>query len=288
MTGFADAEAAYEKAGAVILPVPYDLSLSYRPGARLGPQAILAASVEVELFDDELGLTPAEVGLHTAAPVPWVAGDAGASHDLIQEAADEHLSAGKWVLALGGDHSITYPLVLAHREHHREFSVLQIDAHTDLYPEWQGSERSHATPMYRLHRAGLKVVGVGQRAIAAEDRELIGREGIKVFPMHAIREQAGWMDQVIAALGPRVYVTFDFDALDPSIMPATGTPLPGGFDWWTATRLLDKVFAAREVVGMDLVELSPVPGHFPAEMLAAQLAYRALGLRLRALRSRGH
>lgn len=286
MTPFADAEAAYEKARAVILPVPYDLSLSFRPGARLGPGAILAASVEVELYDDELGLTPAEIGIHTAAAVPWVAGDAIASHDRIRQTAGQHLTAGKWILALGGDHSITWPLVEAHREHHREFAVLHIDAHTDLYPEWQGSDRSHATVIYQLHRAGVKVVSVGQRAIAAEDRALIDREKIEVFPMHAIHDQAGWMERVIAALGPRVYVTFDFDVLDPSIMPATGTPLPGGFDWWTATRFLAKVFAAREVVGMDLVELSPVPGHFPAEMLAAQLAYRALGLKLRGRRSR--
>ncbi|RTH38217.1 agmatinase [Thermus scotoductus] len=275
---FGERDTPYEEARVVVLPVPYDLSLSFLPGARRGPEAILLASRELEPFLLELGVTPEEVGIHAAEPVPWVAGSAEESHALIREAALGHLRAGKFVVSLGGDHSITHPLVQAHREALGEFSLLQIDAHADLYPEWQGSVYSHASPFYRLVREGFSLVQVGIRAMDQDSLAWARGKGVALFPAHRLHREGLPIREILEALGERVYISLDFDALDPSIMPSVGTPLPGGLTYRQVVDLLEAVFREKEVVGMDFVELSPT-GQFHAEMTAAQLVYHAIGLK---------
>ncbi|RTI12096.1 agmatinase [Thermus scotoductus] len=275
---FGERDTPYEEARVVVLPVPYDLSLSFLPGARRGPEAILLASRELEPFLLELGVTPEEVGIHAAEPVPWVAGSAEESHALIREAALGHLRAGKFVVSLGGDHSITHPLVQAHREALGEFSLLQIDAHADLYPEWQGSVYSHASPFYRLVREGFSLVQVGIRAMDQDSLAWARKKGVALFPAHRLHREGLPIREILEALGERVYISLDFDALDPSIMPSVGTPLPGGLTYRQVVDLLSAVFQEKEVVGMDFVELSPT-GQFHAEMTAAQLVYHAIGLK---------
>lgn len=275
---FGEREASYEEARVVVLPVPYDLSLSFLPGARRGPEAILLASRELEPFLLELEVAPEEVGIHAAEPVPWVAGSAEASHALIREAALTHLRAGKFVVALGGDHSITHPLVQAHREVLGEFSLLQIDAHADLYPMWQGSVYSHASPFYRLVQEGFSLVQVGIRAIDQDSLAFAKEKGVALFPAHRLHREGLPLKEILGALGERVYISLDFDALDPSLMPSVGTPLPGGLSYRQVVDLLAAVFAEKEVVGMDFVELSP-SGQFHAEMTATQLVYHAIGLK---------
>ncbi len=275
---FGERDTPYEEARVVVLPVPYDLSLSFLPGARRGPEAILLASRELEPFLLELGVTPEEVGIHAAEPVPWVAGSAEESHALIREAALGHLRAGKFVVSLGGDHSITHPLVQAHREALGEFSLLQIDAHADLYPEWQGSVYSHASPFYRLVREGFSLVQVGIRAIDQDSLAWARGKGVALFPAHRLHREGLPIREILEALGERVYISLDFDALDPSVMPSVGTPLPGGLSYRQVVDLLSAVFQEKEVVGMDFVELSPT-GQFHAEMTAAQLVYHAIGLK---------
>ena len=275
---FGERDTPYEEARVVVLPVPYDLSLSFLPGARRGPEAILLASRELEPFLLELGVTPEEVGIHAAEPVPWVAGSAEESHALIQAAALTHLRAGKFVVSLGGDHSITHPLVQAHREALGEFSLLQIDAHADLYPEWQGSVYSHASPFYRLVREGFSLVQVGIRAIDQDSLAWARGKGVALFPAHRLHREGLPIREILEALGERVYISLDFDALDPSVMPSVGTPLPGGLSYRQVVDLLSAVFQEKEVVGMDFVELSPT-GQFHAEMTAAQLVYHAIGLK---------
>lgn len=275
---FGERDTPYEEARVVVLPVPYDLSLSFLPGARRGPEAILLASRELEPFLLELGVTPEEVGIHAAEPVPWVAGSAEESHALIREAALGHLRAGKFVVSLGGDHSITHPLVQAHREALGEFSLLQIDAHADLYPEWQGSVYSHASPFYRLVREGFSLVQVGIRAIDQDSLAWARGKGVALFPAHRLHREGLPIREILEALGERVYISLDFDALDPSVMPSVGTPLPGGLTYRQVVDLLEAVFREKEVVGMDFVELSPT-GQFHAEMTAAQLVYHAIGLK---------
>ncbi|RTG98986.1 agmatinase [Thermus scotoductus] len=275
---FGERDTPYEEARVVVLPVPYDLSLSFLPGARRGPEAILLASRELEPFLLELGVTPEEVGIHAAEPVPWVAGSAEESHALIREAALGHLRAGKFVVSLGGDHSITHPLVQAHREALGEFSLLQIDAHADLYPEWQGSVYSHASPFYRLVREGFSLVQVGIRAMDQDSLAWARKKGVALFPAHRLHREGLPIREILEALGERVYISLDFDALDPSVMPSVGTPLPGGLTYRQVVDLLEVVFREKEVVGMDFVELSPT-GQFHAEMTAAQLVYHAIGLK---------
>ena len=266
----------------VVLPVPYDLSLSWLPGARRGPEAILKASPELELFDLELGLDPSRAGIFTAPPVSIVAGDAERSHQKIEEAARAYLDKGKFLVSLGGDHSITLPLVRAHRERLGDFAVLHVDAHDDLYDTWQGSRLSHAAVMRRVAELGVPIVQVGQRAYAEDSLAFAKAQGIPVFPAHRIRREGLPIQEILAALPDRVYISFDFDALDPSEMPAVGTPLPGGLSFTEASDLLAAVFREKEVVGIDFVELSPIPGLFFPEMTAASLVYRAIGLKAEA------
>ncbi len=266
----------------VVLPVPYDLSLSWLPGARKGPEAILRASPELELFDLELGVDPSRVGIYTAPPVPIVAGDAAASHRKIEEAARSYLEKGKFLVALGGDHSVTLPLVRAHRAVFGDFAVLHLDAHDDLYDTWQESGLSHASVMRRVAELGLGVVQVGQRAYAEDSLRFAREAGIPVFPAHAIHRRGMPTRAILAALPERVYLSFDFDVLDPGEMPAVGTPLPGGLSYRQVVELLEAVFSEKEVIGADFVELSPVPGLFYPEMTAASLVYRAIGLKARA------
>ena len=251
---FGEKDAPYEEARVVVLPVPYDLSLSFLPGARRGPEAILLASRELEPFLLELGAAPEEVGIHAAEPVPWVAGMAEESH------------------------SVTHPLVQAHREALGEFSLLHVDAHADLYPEWQGSVYSHASPFYRLLTEGFPLVQVGIRAMDRDSLRLARKRGVALFPAHRIHREGLPLDEILEALGKRVYISLDFDALDPSLMPSVGTPLPGGLSYRQVVDLLEAVFREKEVVGMDFVELSP-NGQFHAEMTAAQLVYHAIGLK---------
>jgi len=279
MLAFGESNGNATRSPVVVLPVPYDLSLSLLPGARNGPEAILGASAELEPYDFELGLNAQEIGIHTADPVPWVSGDAAASHELIEEAATEYLEAGKFVVALGGDHSISLPLIRAHLRRGSGFGVLHVDAHDDLYDEWQGSRLSHASVMRRIHELGLPLVQVGQRAVARDSHAYIKEHGIPCFSASEIRRRGLPVDDILRALPDRVYLSFDFDALDPSEMPAVGTPLAGGLGFGQALELLEGVFREKDVVGADFVELSPIAGLFYPQMTAAQLIYRAIGLK---------
>jgi agmatinase len=269
----------------VVLPVPYDLGLSWMPGARLGPRAILEASQEVERFNYDTFCAPADAGIATA-PAFGARGEESASYESrIQTAARQYLEADKFILSLGGDHSITFPLVCAHHAHfaaqNLPIGIMHLDAHTDLWPTYQGTSASHATPMYRLANMGIPIVSAGLRVLTPEDFERARTLPVKLLPMYNLRRR-GMMAQIEAALErlpQHVYLSLDLDALDPSEMPAVGTPMPGGFRFDELLEVLELLFSKKTVVGADLVEFSPAPGlHFP-QMTAAQLAYDLLGLK---------
>ena len=264
---FGEKNVAWSEARIVVLPVPYDLSLSFRPGARLGPETIIQASAELEPYLFELGVSPEDYGIYVAPAVPWVAGDAAA-------AAQYHLAAGKWVLALGGDHSVSYPLIKAHQN--SELAVLQLDAHGDLYPGYQDSIYSHAAPMYRLIQDGFRLVQAGQRVLSRAEQDLIRAKEVPFFSARSLHQHFD-PERIVATLPEQVYITLDLDVLDPSQMPSVGTPLPGGLSYLQIMAILNAVFSARQVVGMDIVEFSP-SGDFHAAMTAAQIAYEAMGL----------
>ena len=263
-----------------ILPVPYDLTTSYQPGARRGPIAILEASTHLETYDEELGReTWEEIGIETLpAVVPDTSGPAG-TVDRVEAVAREIVKGGRFLVSLGGEHSITAPLVRAVRTAHPRLGVLQLDAHADLRDEFEGSPLNHACVMHRVLDDGVPLAQVGIRSLTGEERTLIRDRGIcTVFAPEAVGTPvAEWIGRVLAALPEEVYVTVDLDVFDPAIMPATGTPEPGGLDWYRALAVLREVARTRRIVGFDVVELSPIPGNVAPDFLAAKLVYRLLG-----------
>ncbi|HEY8468724.1 MAG TPA: agmatinase [Longimicrobiales bacterium] len=283
--GLDEAASDFARARFVILPVPYEATTSFGGGARNGPAAILEASRYIELYDHELDAEPYTAGVATlpaleltgAGPAEAVA-ELRAVYDRLVDAA-----AGKLVIVLGGEHSITSAPVLAWadrlqgRGSGRALTVLQIDAHTDLRPEYEGSPYSHASVMHRVHER-VNIVAVGIRAMTKEERELVrASDHIHVFFADDLQDGTAWIDDVLAKLGDHVYITFDVDGLDPSLVPATGTPEPGGLGWYPALALLRRVFRERNVVGCDVVELAPIPGQPASDFLVAKLIYKMIG-----------
>ena len=270
-----------ERARTVILPVPYERTTTYGKGTSRGPAALLAASGQVELFDEELGLDPMDGGVATLPPAT-----ADAMPDALAERLEPvvraHLAAGRVVGALGGEHSVSLGPIRAAARAHLGLGVLQIDAHPDLRDAYEGTRYGHGCVMRRVldDRSVGALVQVGLRAVSPEDAEA-QRADRRVRPFHAFdlarRDRADWVAAVVEALPREVYLTFDVDGLDPSIVPGTGTPEPGGLGWWDAMALLREVAARRRVVAFDVVELLPQRDAPLSEFAAARLVMKILG-----------
>ena len=283
--GLPDDQVEFDAAGVVILPVPYEATVSYMGGTRFGPRALLHASRFVELYDHELDTDPHTIGIHTLPSLMLSgAGPAKALREL-RRAFDALLDTGKFVIMLGGEHSVSGPPILAHaaRGGERRLSVLQLDAHADLRDEYEGTPLSHACVMHRVHEH-VRLVQVGIRSLTRDERALIRRTRITTIFGHEL-DDATWMDRALAALGRDVYITIDVDFFDPALMPSTGTPEPGGATWNPTIQFLDRVFRERNVVGADVVELAPLPGIVAPDFLAAKLVYKLIGFRARAAAS---
>ena len=275
--GVPAAESVFEDCPVVVLPVPYEATVSYGTGTRFGPRALIHASRFLELYDHELDSEPHKVGIHTLPEL--VLPDSGPEVALgeLRNAVDLLLDAGKFVTMLGGEHSISGPAILAHADRmpEGELSVLQLDAHTDLRAEYEGTPFSHACAMHMVHDR-VRLVPVGVRSMTSEERGLVRKTGIPVIFGHELGS-SGWIDRAINALGDSVYVTIDIDYFDPSLVPSTGAPEPGGGSWYSTLRLLERVFEEKNVVGCDVVELAPTPGITAPDVLAAKLVYKLIG-----------
>jgi agmatinase len=280
--GLPEEHCGYDAAGVVILPVPYEATVSYMGGTRFGPRGLLHASRFVELYDEELDAEPYAIGVHTLPELMLTGAGPDKAMRELRRAFDALLGSGKFVIMLGGEHSVSGPPILAHADRlgRRKLSVLQLDAHADLRTEYEGTPYSHACVMHTVHERA-KLVQVGIRSLTAEERALQRKRRMTVVFGHEL-DQPDWEDRVISALGPDVYLTIDVDYFDPSIMPATGTPEPGGGAWQPTIRLLDRVFRERNVVGADVVELAPLPGVVAPDFLAAKLVYKLIGFHARA------
>jgi agmatinase len=277
-------KAGWEEAGVVILPVPYESTVSYQGGTRGGPRAIIEASRYLELYDQELDAEPGtEVGVCTLPALHLTSAGPEAAIAELRSAMDDILDAAgdRLVIGLGGEHSITSAPVLAHaarlKREGRRLSVLQFDAHSDLRLEYEGSPYSHAAVMARCMDK-VDITAVGIRALTSEERRLIReRDSITTIFAEEMWADRDWIQRALDSLGEDVFITFDVDYFDPSIIPATGTPEPGGPGWYPTLELLRRVFAERNVVGADVVELAPMPGNAAPDFAIAKLVYKMVG-----------
>ncbi|MCY2950561.1 MAG: agmatinase [Planctomycetota bacterium] len=256
----------------VIVPVPYDGTSTWVKGADKGPGAILKASANLELYDIETDSQVYLSGIFTDEPV---AGDLDPAEmvDSVRRRVQGHLANGKFVVVVGGEHSVSVGAVRAHADRYPGLSVLQLDAHSDLRDEYEGSKFNHACVMARV-RELCPIVQVGIRSMDISEKPSIVED--RVFFAEEIHGSLTWIDKVVAKLTEQVYLTIDLDVFDPSIMPATGTPEPGGLMWYDVLALLRAVCRRKTVVGFDVVEMCPVEGSWAPEFLAAKLIYKIL------------
>lgn len=258
---------------AVVVPVPYDGTSTWRKGADQGPAALLEASAHVELYDIETNTEPYRRGIVTRPPLE-LPPDPEAMAELVERTVDEILASEQLPVLLGGEHSVTIGAVRAAARRYPGLSVLQIDAHGDLRDSYEGSTHNHACVMARA-REVASIVQVGVRSIDRSELESV--EPGRVFWAHEIQGvDSAWQDRVIEKLTEHVYVTIDLDAFDPALVPATGTPEPGGLDWYQVTGLVAKVARHRRLVGFDVVELLPQAGSHASDFVAAKLVHRVL------------
>ena len=266
---------SFDDSRVVILPVPVDRTTSYGGGTRNGPHEILQASSHMELWDEEVGADVHGVGLFTLPEMELPFGELEPLMAEIQRIAAEVLAHDKFLVTIGGEHSITPPLVAAAAARHRGLHVLQIDAHADLRETYMGTPHNHACAMWgSLKHAELTQVGI--RSMSTEEAAAVGSLNTTVFYDHDMRRDPDWIAKVVASLGDPVYITIDVDGFDPAIMPATGTPEPGGLSWYEMLALLRATIASRNVIACDVVELSPIPGMHAPNFLCAKLIYKIL------------
>lgn len=268
----------------VILPVPYEKTTTYRKGCQQGPEAILAASDQLEYYDVELGReTCFEVGIYTHGAIA----DSQKHPDLtpenmvtvVENALIPLLKQDKFVITLGGEHGITAGVVAAYQKvYHDPFTVIQIDAHGDLRDSYEGSKYNHACVMHRILDQGLPTLGVGIRSISQPEAELIKTQSLPMVWGHEIAENPHWIEKALSQITtPNVFITVDLDGLDPGIMPGVGTPQPGGLNWYETTRFLRRIFEQYNVLGYDVMELAPLKDSVVSEFTAAKLVYRLIG-----------
>jgi agmatinase len=262
---------AYENAEIVILPVPFDKTSTWKRGARRGPGAVISASRYLELFDIETGREVYRRGIHTAPPVRAPRSDRVV--EKVHKTVSRLLSEKRFVVVLGGDHSVSIGSVKAHIEVFDDLSVLHLDAHTDMREHYEGDRFSHACTMARVRELTPHIVSVGIRSSDITERDAV--EKITAFYAHEIHGQKKWKQAVHRALTPHVYVTIDVDVFDTGIMPSTGTPEPGGLDWYEVTELLKTVSEHLTIVGFDVVELIGKKNR-SCDFLAAKLVYTLL------------
>ena len=269
-------EHVYETSRFVVIPVPYDSTTSFRSGSRYGPAAIIDASRHLEDFDVELQSDPSERGIYTFAELsPDLSGPKRLVSQL-RTLVDKVIVDEKTPVVLGGEHTVTIGAVAACKGRFEDLTVLYLDAHADLRDSFMGTRWGHASVAMRISEM-CPLVEVGVRSISAEEHEFARSSGIPIFYWPESKDAEEFVAKVCGHLSSNVYVSIDLDVMDPSIMSAVGTPEPGGMTWWDITSLLRHVAANSNVVGFDIVELSPEEGPVACSSTAARLAYKMMG-----------
>jgi agmatinase len=265
-----------ENSRVVILPVPYDGTAEWHPGSRHGPQAIIDASEYLEFYDLELDREIQKVGIHT---LPSVLPDNSSPENMIElvyEISHQFINKSKFILALGGEHTISLGIVKAYLEKYPDLCVLQLDAHADLREEYNNTRFSQASVMRRISEI-CPIVEVGVRSLSLEEKIFIDSNKIPVFYQNDNLLDPVNIEKILNSLSDNIYLTIDLDVLDPSIMSAVGTPEPGGIYWQDIIKFLKAVSEKKHVVGADIVELCPGEGTASCVFLTAKLAYKIIG-----------
>ncbi len=278
--GLTNEEAALERAKWVVLPAAYERTTTYVRGCRRGPRALINASQQVELYDERLGQeTYLKQGIHTASSSPCQGASPEAGLRRIEQDVGKYLAMGKKVALLGGEHTVSLPAVRACREKHPSFTVLSLDAHADLRDSYQGSTLNHACVSRRLLEL-VPVVVAGVRSISAEELPVLREKRLSVFLAHQVPlNRPGSVTRIIRAIKTKaVYLSIDVDVFDPAVMPAVGTPEPGGATYDQVVDFLKLLCHSKRVIGFDLVELCPRRGDIISDFTAAKLVYHLIGL----------
>lgn len=279
--GLSEQHSSLENSKAVIIPIPYDSGTKCSEGKKSGPAAVLAASQQVELFDEELWTSPYSVGIHSMPAIHLSAAVRAsvAPFQKLQDAVAPLLEAEKFPIILGGDRALSLGAVDACLEKFPDLSVLHIGAHTDLRAEYEGNPYSHAAANYQIYQA-LKqplITSVGIRNISEEEVTWLENEAPEIN-IYWDRQQGRWnLQEIVDTLSDNVYLTIVADGLDPAIMPATESPEPGGLSWQTLIELVKVLCVRKNVVAADIVELAPIPNLYAPNFLAAKLLYKLIG-----------
>lgn len=253
------------------MPVPFDLTTSWMSGTRNGPKALIEASGYVELYDIETQSEVYKKGIFTDTDVE--ASNTDELNTNLYERVRKHADDDKFVVTLGGEHSVAYGAAKAYIEKFSDLSILHLDAHTDRRDEYEGNPFSHACTLRRISELNDDIISVGIRAVDVSELKYLDKK--KVFYAENIYHSMEWVNDVLKLLQPNVYLTFDLDVFDPAIMPSTGTPEPGGMYWYPVLTLLKEVITKRNLVACDVVELLPTENKAP-DFLAAKLIYKIL------------
>jgi agmatinase len=275
--GIAEEEfSSFERARVLVWPISYEGTVSYGTGTGRGAEAIIDASRNMELYDEETDAEVYKLGIHTLDESPSVEPPARMMESLL-ERGRELVTTGKFLTMIGGEHSVTAPVIRAHAERYDNLSVLQIDAHADLRDTYDGTPHSHASIMARVTRdLRLPSVQCGIRSISAEEARALDELPTRIFWAKDIVGRSDWWDAAVDGLTENVYLTIDIDGLDPSLVAQTGTPEPGGLGWYETIGLIRTLARKRRVVGMDLTEYSYVEGFEASAFLCAKLIYKSL------------
>lgn len=275
--GIPDEYAKLETSKIVLIPVPYDGTSTWQKGADKGPEAFLEASENMELYDIETDSEVYKNGIYLGAPVTWNA-TPEAMADAVHQETKKYIKKNKFVTIIGGEHSISVGTIRAFNEVYQNLTVLHIDAHADLRQSYEGSTCNHACALYEASQ-NTNLIQVGIRSMDEQEKSVMDFD--KTYFAHEMTTDDSWMDSAIDQMTDNVFITFDLDAFDPSILPSTGTPEPGGLFWYETLEFLKEVFKEKNVVGFDIVELCPNGNEKSSDFLAAKLYYKMLSYKFK-------
>ncbi len=263
-----------------LIPFPYDATISSTASAQRGPEAILRASRNLDLFDSELGVEAETftIGLETMAEVAPNLDSPFENSRVVEAVVTELLDSGRMPVVIGGDHSLTIGAVRGVQSVHRDVGTLILDAHPDLFDEYEGTKYGHASVTRRVHELGIPVALAGVRSASREETDFLSTSGITAIGAREILKSPEAILEALSVLPDRIYLSIDLDVMDPGEMPAVGNPEPGGLRWYDMMDALESVVSEKTIVAFDVVELCPIPGNPTPDFIAAKLIYRLIGL----------